>query len=248
MRRSVGSRKLTVCYYSVTSVGATKDISPESAASFSSGGFSNMFPRPTYQSEAVERYLGALGSTYAGRYNSTGRAYPDVSLHGVNYLYNLNGRFGTAFGTSTSTPTFASMIALLNDRLLNQGRPPLGFLNPLLYSAESTFTDVTLGNNPGCGTDGFYADVGWDPVSINHTGTASAAVCSTDGRADDYAQVTGLGTPDFNRLLNLLTGEVIPLTNRDSQNAARTVRLSAMHICALAWTLAMFIMDFHGIV
>ena len=165
MRRSVGSRKLTVCYYSVTSVGATKDISPESAASFSSGGFSNMFPRPTYQSEAVERYLGALGSTYAGRYNSTGRAYPDVSLHGVNYLYNLNGRFGTAFGTSTSTPTFASMIALLNDRLLNQGRPPLGFLNPLLYSAESTFTDVTLGNNPGCGTDGFYADVGWDPVS-----------------------------------------------------------------------------------
>ena len=80
-------------------------------------------------------------------------------------------------GTSCSSPTFASVIALLNDRLIAAGKPPLGFLNPFLYSTgASAFNDVTSGSNPGCGTDGFPAVAGWDPV-------------------------TGLGTPDFAKLL-----------------------------------------------
>ncbi|KAI0738977.1 hypothetical protein C8Q80DRAFT_221384 [Daedaleopsis nitida] len=86
-------------------------------------------------------------------------------MHGVNYEYNLGGKFRTAWGTSTSAPAFASIIALLNDRLLSVGKSPLGFLNPLLYSLGSdAFNDITTGSNPGCGTDGFQADVGWDPV------------------------------------------------------------------------------------
>ncbi len=156
------------CGKSVTSVGATKGINPAVAASFTSGGFSNFFPRPSYQETAVQTYLNrsALGDGHSGRYNATGRAYPDVSVHGVDYLYNLGGKFSSAYGTSTSTPAFASIIALLNDRLLSAGKPPLGFLNPLLYSrGVAAFTDVTAGSNPGCGTEGFPADVGWDPVS-----------------------------------------------------------------------------------
>jgi hypothetical protein len=27
------------------------------------------------------------------------------------------------------------------------------------------FNDITTGNNPGCGTSGFYAAENWDPVS-----------------------------------------------------------------------------------
>ena len=48
------------------------------------------------------------------------------------------------------------MITLLNDIRLNQGRSPLGFLNPFLYSiGKAGLTDITVGNNPGCGTPGF---------------------------------------------------------------------------------------------
>ncbi len=69
-------------------------------------------------------------------------------------------------GTSASTPMFASMVALVNDQLLNAGLRPLGFLNPLLYSAGAAgvFNDIVVGNNPGCGSDGFPALPGWDPV------------------------------------------------------------------------------------
>ena len=69
-------------------------------------------------------------------------------------------------GTSASSPVFASMVSLVNDRLLNAGKPPLGFLNPLLYSDKATamFNDITEGSNPGCGTTGFAAVQGWDAV------------------------------------------------------------------------------------
>ncbi|RDX44428.1 subtilisin-like protein [Lentinus brumalis] len=196
----------------VTSVGATKGINPAVAASFTSGGFSNFFPRPSYQETAVQTYLNrsALGDGHSGRYNATGRAYPDVSVHGVDYLYNLGGKFSSAYGTSTSTPAFASIIALLNDRLLSAGKPPLGFLNPLLYSrGVAAFTDVTAGSNPGCGTEGFPADVGWDPV-------------------------TGLGTPDFEKLLDVVTGT---RNARNAQNGAIRTTDTGFALLFCAWTL-----------
>ena len=69
---------------------------------------------------------------------------------------------------------------MLNDELAAAGRPPLGFLNPFLYSTgASALNDVTTGSNPGCNTNGFPATEGWDPV-------------------------TGLGTPDFGKLQALI--------------------------------------------
>lgn len=65
-------------------------------------------------------------------------------------------------GTSASSPTFAGVIALVNDALIAAGKSPLGFLNPLIYGAASTtFTDVTSGSSFGCGTNGFPAEKGW---------------------------------------------------------------------------------------
>ena len=52
----------------VTSVAATSSLAPETAADFSSGGFSGYFPRPDYQSLAVQSYLERLGKTYSGLY------------------------------------------------------------------------------------------------------------------------------------------------------------------------------------
>jgi tripeptidyl-peptidase I len=40
--------------------------------------------------------------------------------------------------------------------MLAAGKPPLGFLNPLLYGAGAAgLNDITQGNNIGCGTPGF---------------------------------------------------------------------------------------------
>ncbi|KAE9405292.1 family S53 protease [Gymnopus androsaceus JB14] len=181
----------------VTSVGSTNLTNndagnlTETAATFSAGGFSNYFTIPSYQNDAVNLYLDGLGSMYSGKYNSSrkARAYPDVSTNGVNYTIILNdvlqiiGLKASVGGTSCSSPTFASIIALINDRLIGVGKPRLGFLNNRLYAKATSgaFNDITTGSNPGCGTNGFPAAQGWDPV-------------------------TGLGTPNFGNLLAAAMG------------------------------------------
>ncbi|KAH8044330.1 tripeptidyl-peptidase [Aureococcus anophagefferens] len=76
-------------------------------------------------------------------------------------------------GTSCSAPTFAGVVALLNDARLSAGKPKLGFLNPLIYKYRAAFDDVLLGNNGKCGTDGFRAlEAGTRPYG----GYAEAAI------------------------------------------------------------------------
>lgn len=150
----------------MTSVGATTGI-PETSASFSSGGFSNIFTQPSYQTTAVSAFLTKLGSTNSGKFNPKGRAFPDIAAMGDNVEIVSGGTTGLVAGTSCSSPIFASIIALINDQRAGAGKASLGFLNPFLYgTAASTFTDITTGNNPGCNTNGFPAEVGWDPVSL----------------------------------------------------------------------------------
>ncbi|EPS98883.1 hypothetical protein FOMPIDRAFT_1125451 [Fomitopsis schrenkii] len=153
----------------ITSVGATSQI-PEVAAWFSGGGFSNYFARPRYQEEAVKIYLAGLApGTYAGLYNAAGRAIPDVAAEGVNFTIVVDTQTGLVDGTSCATPAFTGIVALLNDARIASGRPPLGFLNPLIWALNAwhttPFHDITVGNNPGCGTEGFNASAGWDPVT-----------------------------------------------------------------------------------
>lgn len=113
----------------------------------SSGGFSNYFSRAAYQTSAVEGFLQKLGNTYAGLYNTSGRGFPDVSAIGMDIPVVWNGINPVLeLGTSCSSPIFASVVALLNDRLISAGKRPLGFLNPFLYSkGVSGLTDITLG-------------------------------------------------------------------------------------------------------
>ena len=131
----------------MTSVGATEGISPESAADYSSGGFSNYFGVPSYQTSAVSGYLSALGSTYKGKYNASGRGFPDVSAQGTNFEVVVDGSAEGVEGTSCASPTFASVISLLNDERISAGKPPLGFLNPFLYANPGAFNDITSGTH-----------------------------------------------------------------------------------------------------
>ncbi|KAH9019170.1 subtilisin-like protein [Lactarius pseudohatsudake] len=163
----------------VTSVGGTTQLL-EVAAPLSSGGFSNIFQRPVYQTDAVLGFFQQFGNKYSGLYNASSRGFPDVAAQAMNFVFVYDDELKLAKGTSCSTPVVAGIIALLNDYQLSKNRPVLGFLNPWLYgTAHQGFNDITSGSNPGCGTDGFSAVPGWDPV-------------------------TGIGTPDFERLLDML--------------------------------------------
>lgn len=84
------------------------------------------------------------------------QAYPDVSAQANNYAIFLRGAPALIGGTSAAAPTFAGIVALLNDASIVAGKPSLGFLNPMLYSTGIPgLRDITQGNAPGCGTQGF---------------------------------------------------------------------------------------------
>jgi len=52
--------------------------------------------------------------------------------------------------------TVVGVISLLNNYKLSKGKPPLGWLNPWLYSEGLvSLNDIMYGSNPGCNTDGF---------------------------------------------------------------------------------------------
>lgn len=142
------------CPY-VTSVGGTTGTSPESAVSFSSGGFSDTWARPSWQEDAVSTYLNILGDKWDGYYNKTGRGFPDVAAQGQDFNVVDKGRNAGVSGTSASAPTFAAVIALLNALRIDAGKKPLGFLNPFIYSSGyKGLNDITNGGSSGCtGTD-----------------------------------------------------------------------------------------------
>ncbi|CAK7211597.1 hypothetical protein SCUCBS95973_001169 [Sporothrix curviconia] len=159
----------------------------------SGGGFSNYFPQPTYQSGAVAAYFDKVKLPFSGYidmgnanfsgvgsgvYHIGGRGYPDVSAIGDHYVTVLNGGWATIGGTSLAAPVWASVLTLINEERLAQGKKTVGFVNPVLYAHPEVFNDVTSGSNPGCGTSGFPAAEGWDPV-------------------------TGLGSPNYPKLLAL---------------------------------------------
>ncbi|WYZ39383.1 hypothetical protein EsH8_III_001297 [Colletotrichum jinshuiense] len=161
----------------VTSVGATQILegstvhTPESAcqkAIFSGGGFSNVFAIPDYQKSMMQEYYNKNAPPYgADRYNNSKvvRGFPDISANGANYVTAVNGKFSLSFGTSASAPVVGSIVNMINEKRIEAGKKPVGFINPTLYAHPEILNDVTNGDNPGCGTKGFSAVEGWDPVT-----------------------------------------------------------------------------------
>ena len=156
----------------------------------SGGGFSPVDPRPAWQNAAVAGWRGRAGNleTLMGARDApdalTGRGYPDVSALARRYYVSgmtpahpqLPPPSATAFpadGTSASAPVVASMITLINDKLLGMNKPTMGFVNPLLYqmatAKPAAINDVAVGDNKcsqiACCKYGYDATVGWDPVT-----------------------------------------------------------------------------------
>lgn len=145
------------------------------------GGASKFFTKPTWQ-------------TGTGVPNDSSRDVPDLALNAAylhdGYLFCAQGFCTNGFrdaqgyldevgGTSVGTPSFAGMVALLEQKL---GGTRLGNINAKLYAlANSTyynnvFHDITVGNNdspcrtgsPNCangGSIGYNATTGYDQAS-----------------------------------------------------------------------------------
>lgn len=130
----------------------------EIAVSFSGGGFSDFFARPSYQDAAVTSYLSNNNLPSTKYYNANGRGIPDVSAVATNFEIVIQGIWGPISGTSAATPLFAGVVSLLNDARYQINKSRLGFVNPLLYQWKSIGTDITSGNNKATGCpEGFPA-------------------------------------------------------------------------------------------
>ncbi|TGO58314.1 hypothetical protein BCON_0056g00050 [Botryotinia convoluta] len=191
------------CPY-ITSVGGTQAVAPEVAWDDGSGGFSNYFSTAWYQVAAVDEYLSKHISPSTKEYyesytNFSGRGFPDISAHSLTPDYQVvyGGELSPSGGTSAAAPVVAGILGLLNDARFKAGKPALGFVNPLLYLlGKGALNDITGGASVGCnGVNGqtgakvpggaiipyasWNATKGWDPV-------------------------TGLGTPNFEKLKKLV--------------------------------------------
>jgi subtilase family serine protease len=111
------------------------------------------------------------------------RNVPDIAADGNTnnyecYLSRCQGGWG---GTSFASPIWAGMVALINEKQSAEGKPPVGFLNPLLYAIAGTVRYPQVLHDETSGTSGVY---------------------SANGR---YDLVTGLGSPNGSGLEQLLS-------------------------------------------
>ncbi|KDQ64040.1 hypothetical protein JAAARDRAFT_187423 [Jaapia argillacea MUCL 33604] len=98
----------------VTSVGATTGTNPEAATTYPSGGSSNNFTMPLYQSAAVTEYLDTIGPLNAGRSNATSRPFP-ASLLKEQMLHSPSTELRT-FGLEQVAQLQVSRALLLFER------------------------------------------------------------------------------------------------------------------------------------
>jgi subtilase family serine protease len=169
------------------------------ALSASGGGFSTVFPKPTWQ-------------TGTGVPSDGHRDVPDVAFPAAveEHAYIVctvsapctavagfgtgGGGGGLIGGTSASAPNFAAMLAVVEQA---NGGGALGNINSQLYSlasgsgASSIFHDITTGNNIVNCTGG---TTGCSSTAVNTTGTMGY------NAGTGYDMVTGLGSLDANGL------------------------------------------------
>lgn len=163
----------------LTTASAAGPWKSETAWADSGGGISpDKIAIPSWQ-----QLSGVINSSNKG--STTYRNGPDVSANANFTFYTcadqttcLANDYG---GTSFAAPMWAGYIALVNQQLVANGKPTIGFINPTIYSQNVTssysadFHDITSG------TSGSYSAV---------TG---------------YDLVTGWGSPNSG-LINALTG------------------------------------------
>ncbi len=184
------------------------DTTTDGTLTASGGGYSTLNAKPSWQAgtgvpndsardvpdvaiDASADHDGYVSCTENST-NNTNTSYTPTCVVGLRAT--SGGDFNISGGSSAASPTFAAVMALLDEKL--GGRQ--GLVNPTLYALATTssnaFHDITSGNNivpclveasdSGCkGTTGQLSTMGYS------AGTG-------------YDQVTGLGSIDAYNLLN----------------------------------------------
>jgi subtilase family serine protease len=127
----------------------------------SSGGYSALFGRPSYQD----------GVPHIGRMRGVPDVAADADASTAMTLTFTGGVLYPAQGTSAATPLWAAVIALADQ----DAGQHLGFVNPAIYAIARSpayhraFHDVVTGDNsvfwPTRVFTGYQAGPGWDPVT-----------------------------------------------------------------------------------
>jgi subtilase family serine protease len=201
------------------------------------GGASIIWPKPAYQ-QAV-----------AGMPNDGARDVPDVALtasaNNVGYLVweptsledgGPTDGLGPVGGTSASTPSFAGILARVNQAVVAHGGPlGLGNVNPQLYSlfasngASGAFHDIVIGDNtvpcdPNDSTD--YPDCPAADGGYPEGGSSYGGYFAHPG----YDLASGLGSVDATKLVTAwvgLTPTTTALTVPSTATPGTAVTLSA---------------------
>jgi kumamolisin len=169
----------------------------------SGGGVSAIFSRPSWQ----------VGP---GVPSGTMRCVPDVAAMSsastttgyTGAFVVLNGQQTGLVGTSLASPTWAGMVALINQARANAGLPSLGLLNRWIYTliGSSAFNDILIGNNGA-----YYAGPGYDLC----TGIGSPNIAKLINQIDE--EITYIGPPinpvNSGSLVSMsATAQVVPAT------------------------------------
>ncbi len=215
--------------------GTWNDSNIQYGPSAGGGGASTIFAKPSYQQGV------------AGMPNDGVRDVPDISLtaspNNMGYLVWEDNQLpdggtgdvlGPIGGTSAATPSFAGILALVNQAVAAKGGAlGLGNVNPQLYAlfagnaTNGAFHDIVTGDNiipcdptdptdyPDCPVpDGGIPDGGEDGGVLSSYGGYKATV--------GYDLATGLGTVDAQKLVAAWTG-LVPTTTALTAPAAATV-------------------------
>jgi len=148
------------------------------------GGASTKWPRPSWQ-------------TAPGVPTGSARLIPDVSLTAAGhdgYLIEQEGSLYLVGGTSASTPSFAGLMAIVNQYTNTTNGNPNSKFYALATSVPSIFHDVTTGSNAV-------------PCAGGSANCSAAAPSTNVGKMNGYSagagydMATGLGSVDANALV-----------------------------------------------
>ena len=230
---------------SLTTSGAGGPWQSETTWIGSGGGISTTWPIPSYQ-QSVD--MAAIGGS------ATMRNIPDVAMTAdvQMYLIQNNGQAVAVGGTSAAAPLWAGFLALANQQAKANGKPAVGFLNPLLYKLgaaarlQTDLHDISSGNNRGFNAiAGYDLATGWgspagqaliDDLSgvSNQPGfslTSSVPTVSVAPGALGSSMITIAGQSGFSGLVNLavsgLSAGVTAAFSPVTASSASTLTLSA---------------------
>jgi subtilase family serine protease len=139
----------------------------------SGGGISTIYSLPNWQT----------GPGTSNSYSNGNREVPDVSA-GADSGYSIYslGKWSVVGGTSAAAPLWAAIAAINNQYATANGKPNLGFANPILYKMFNTDQKYQAYHDVTSGTNLYYpATTGYDMAS-------------------------GIGTPDAYNLIRDING------------------------------------------